>query len=97
MTSPAGGDRLRELRRGCGLSLKELGLRTGLSVSYLSEIERGSKTPAYEAVVGLAAALNADPDELCAGFRIVPPDVAELVTRTVDNIRETRALLAEGE
>ena len=96
MTDPAGGDLLRDQRRACGLSLKELGLRTGLSVSYLSEIERNNKKPAYEAVVSLAAALQADPDDFCAGWGIVPPDVAELVTRTGHTIRETRELLTEG-
>ncbi|MGB9839784.1 helix-turn-helix domain-containing protein [Thermovenabulum sp.] len=52
------GSLIRQLRKNRKLSLKELAEKTGLSVSYLSEIETGKKKPSLEVVQKLADALN---------------------------------------
>lgn len=39
------GTRLRELRKQNGWKLREAAQRAGISVSYLSEIERGIRSP----------------------------------------------------
>lgn len=47
---------LSGLRHGHGWSLRELSERSGLSVPYLSELERGLKAPSPDALESLAAA-----------------------------------------
>lgn len=59
--------RLRELRSGQNLTLKELGERAGLSVSYLSDIERGRTTPTLGTLETLAIALNMTVVDLLTG------------------------------
>lgn len=47
-----------------GLSFQELSTATGLSVSYLNEIEKGKKYPKGDKMIKLAAALDSSYDEL---------------------------------
>ncbi len=49
---------LRKYRRRRGYTLKDLARSTGLSVSYLSEVERGLKTPSLESLQRMCEALN---------------------------------------
>ncbi len=58
------GIKLKQFRQNAGYSLKDLSERTGLSVSYLSEIEKGKKYPKPEKIVQLAVSLNKPFDEL---------------------------------
>jgi transcriptional regulator with XRE-family HTH domain len=58
------GLKLRTLRREQGASLKEVAERSGLSVSYLSEIEKGKKYPKPDKIVDLADALGVTYDDL---------------------------------
>ena len=58
------GLKLRQLRQARELSFQRLAELTGLSVSYLNEIERGKKSPKPDKLAGLAAALGVDPAEL---------------------------------
>lgn len=46
--------RLRELRGERALTLKGLAMATGMSVSYLSDIERGRATPTLETIDSIA-------------------------------------------
>lgn len=52
------GLKLHSLREEKGLSLKDLSKITGLSPSYLNEIEKGKKYPKTEKIILLANALN---------------------------------------
>lgn len=58
------GLKLRRYRRERELPLSELAQRTGLSISYLSEIEKGKKYPKPEKILEIAAALGVSFDEL---------------------------------
>lgn len=58
------GIKIKQFRQAAGFSLKELSAKTKLSVSYLSEIEKGKKYPKPEKIVLLAHALNRTFDEL---------------------------------
>lgn len=58
------GVKLRALRSERGLSLKTLAQKTGLSPSYLNEIEKGKKYPKNEKIVLLAEALKEDYETL---------------------------------
>lgn len=55
-TTPIIGTRMRELRKARGLTLKQLGEQTGLSIGYLSQLERQEADPSIRAlnIVGKA-------------------------------------------
>ncbi len=58
------GIKVKSLRADQGLSLVELSKRTGIAVSYLSEIESGKKYPKPEKLICLAEALGVEYDAL---------------------------------
>jgi transcriptional regulator with XRE-family HTH domain/Zn-dependent peptidase ImmA (M78 family) len=58
------GLKIRQLRIRNKLSLKELADDSGLSISYLNEIEKGKKYPKIEKLASLAAALEVDLGEM---------------------------------
>lgn len=58
------GLKLKQLRNDLGISTYELANRTGLSPSYLNEIEKGKKYPKTEKVFAIAKALDTDYDTL---------------------------------
>lgn len=58
------GLKIRQLRNDLQLSTYELANRTGLSPSYLNEIEKGKKYPKTEKIFAIARALNTDYDTL---------------------------------
>jgi XRE family transcriptional regulator, fatty acid utilization regulator len=58
------GLKLKQLRMERGLSLVELSALTGISVSYLNEIEKGKKSPKADKVSALATALDVSYDWL---------------------------------
>lgn len=80
-------DRLRELRTARSLTLKGLAERTGLSVSYLSDIERGRTTPSLATLESLASALEMTVIDFLTGVDFagestnasLPPGLAELL------------------
>lgn len=52
------GDKVRALCRERGMTLKEMAASTGLSYTYLSEIERGNAVPSLSALRKLADAFG---------------------------------------
>lgn len=61
------GEQIRAFREERGYTLQELAKRANLSLSYLSEIERGSKRPSLKTIDKLAAALNVAKTQLIEG------------------------------
>lgn len=61
------GDQIRALREERGYTLQDLARRAKLSLSYLSEIERGSKRPSLKTIDKLAVALNVSKTQLIEG------------------------------
>jgi transcriptional regulator with XRE-family HTH domain len=80
-------DRVRELRTGQNLTLRNLAETTGLSVSYLSDVERGRTNPSLKTVDLLADALGVSVNGLLTGVEFVekpseedlPPGLRDLV------------------
>jgi transcriptional regulator with XRE-family HTH domain len=80
-------DRLKEVRVLRDLTLKALAARTGLSVSYLSDMERGRTNPSLATLETLAAALDMTVLNLLTGVDFageqtdagLPPGLAALV------------------
>jgi len=58
------GGRIRSLRRGRGRTQEQLAERVGLSVNYVSRIERGLENPTLETLLGLAEALKVELGDL---------------------------------
>jgi transcriptional regulator with XRE-family HTH domain len=58
------GLKLKQLRLDKSLSLSDLSQRTGLSISYINEIEKGKKYPKSDKIIALARALEVDYDSL---------------------------------
>jgi len=58
------GPRLRALRKRRGVTLEQLGERTGISVSTLSRLESGQRRPTLELLLPLALAHRVPLDEL---------------------------------
>lgn len=52
------GGRIRQLRVARGLTLKELGHRSGLSHAFLSQVERGLARPSVSTLTDIAGALG---------------------------------------
>jgi transcriptional regulator with XRE-family HTH domain len=62
------GTALRRTRTQRRMTQKELGAMTGMSHTFIGEMERGLKAPNLNAIIALARALNAGVDELLSGF-----------------------------
>ena len=58
------GQVLREIRSQRGLSQEELGYESGFHRTYISQLERGIKSPSLNTISALASALNAAPSEM---------------------------------
>lgn len=58
------GLKLKQLRQEKKLSLSELAKESGISISYLNEIEKGKKYPKADKIVSLSLALNISYDNL---------------------------------
>jgi len=52
------------LRKAMGLSQEEIGFRSGYHRTYISQIERGVKSPSLRTIFSLAKALDIKPYEL---------------------------------
>ncbi len=71
MTKPTGdrdlGERLRSLRREKGLKLAVVANRSGVSLAYVSEVERGRKLPSLDVLSRLAGALEMSVSDVLQG------------------------------
>jgi transcriptional regulator with XRE-family HTH domain len=99
------GDRVRALRTAMGLSQRALGERVGVSFTYISKVENGKLDfgdyPSEDLIRRLAAALNADEEELLLLAEKIPepirrrfferPDAFRLIAR-LDDKRLDRVL-----
>lgn len=79
---PAFGGRIRELRRKAGLTLQTLADQAGISVGFLSQVERDKATPSLGTLANLASALGVDIDVFVAA-----PKLADSVTRAAERVR----------
>lgn len=63
---------LRTRRKECGLTMKELGERIGVTESAISQYENGKRQASYEIQLKLAETLNCSIDYLLRGNEKVP-------------------------
>ncbi len=68
------GERIKSLRQERGLTLRQLAAKTGLSLGYLSKVERGLSKPSYSTIQSICYAL-----EMTANPFMLPQQPAEEV------------------
>ncbi len=61
------GAAIYQFRTECNWTQEELAAKAGCTPGYISELERGVKTPSTEAVFGLAETLNVTVSDLLRG------------------------------
>ncbi|WP_216327773.1 helix-turn-helix domain-containing protein [Deinococcus aestuarii] len=90
-------ERLRELRSERGLRLKDIAENAGISVPYLSDLERGRTNPSLETLQTLAGAYGITVHDLLEGVEFyggateaaLPRGLAELVADPVLGVQIT--------
>ena len=65
---PTLGARIRARRQALGLTLAVVAPRAGVSVSYLSDVERGRRLPSLDALDRIARALSCVATDLLEGL-----------------------------
>ncbi|SHF34328.1 transcriptional regulator, XRE family with cupin sensor [Litoreibacter ascidiaceicola] len=70
------GLRMRAQRHRLSMTLQQLSVTSGVSVGYLSQVERGNATPTLGTLTQIAQALEVD-----AGYFVRPPRAVDSLTR----------------
>ncbi|MGX7703932.1 cupin domain-containing protein [Methylobacterium sp. Gmos1] len=96
------GQRLRRLRQARGLSLKAVAGTTGLSIGYLSQVERGLSSPSLRVLTQVADLLGVGLNALFEGPEGAEPDgivtrAGERAALTLWRAGITKQLLTQGD
>ena len=90
------GDRVRELRKTCGFTQRELASRLGVSVSYVNKVENESlhfgDYPSEKFIHKLADELDADEDELLLLADKVPDNIRQRIRERPEAFRTLAGL-----
>jgi len=62
------GEIVRRVRKGYAWTQEDLAERSGLTTTYIGQVERGDKVPSLTVVLKLALALNVHPSEMFETF-----------------------------
>lgn len=62
------GEIVRRVRKGYRWTQEDLAERSGLTTTYIGQVERGDKVPSLTVVLKLALALNVHPSEIFETF-----------------------------
>ena len=81
------GERLRQLRRGAGMSQLDLGVATGVSTPFISGLERGVRQPSLQSLMKLAGGLGVTLEDLVRGLDGGAAANDDEVTRVVQVMR----------
>lgn len=79
--------RLREVRRGAGLTLKDVGAATGLSVSQVSKLETGRARLTVDLALRLAGALGVPANAFFLEAQAPAPGDPPVATRAGEGLR----------
>lgn len=66
------GDRIRQIRQNRSQTLKDVSAASGLSISYISDIEHGRSMPTLIALGAIAGAFGMDAPTLLQGVALLP-------------------------
>lgn len=79
------GQKLRQLRKARGRSLKQLSDEAGISIGFVSQIERGLSSPSVRTLVRLADVLGVSMGELFSGLDHKLDGETRIVARTFEH------------
>lgn len=104
------GIRIKALRNERGYTLKDMHVKTGISISFLSDIENGRSKPSLERLNDIAKALDTTTSFLMGEENIeirserkteLTPkdekDVEKLLNKTMDYIESQEGIMLNGE
>ncbi|MDR1630216.1 MAG: helix-turn-helix domain-containing protein [Oscillospiraceae bacterium] len=75
MNNRAVGERIKEIRKAHNLTQKQLAEMIGISITHISVIERGVKTPKLETLIDIANAMHVNSDSLLQDVLIISQQV----------------------
>jgi transcriptional regulator with XRE-family HTH domain len=81
------GKNIKHFRLQRGLSQADLAEKAGVSITFVSNIERGNNYPLAGTICNLTKALNVEVWELFKG-EITPDESKDLVQRLADDVRK---------
>ncbi|MBQ3169297.1 MAG: helix-turn-helix transcriptional regulator [Clostridia bacterium] len=92
------GKRIRDHRRALGLTQEQLAEKTGVSISFIGHIERGSRKASLDTLVAICNAMNMSPavllqDSLICDLPVVPEETSR---RQRDLINEISRVILEN-
>lgn len=90
------GRRIKELRKGRGLSQEALAEKMGISSKYLSSIERGMENPTLDTLIALTSALGVEFHEVFEFSHLgrSPQELKDLIRGLVEQGGEEKLILA---
>lgn len=86
------GKQIRDLRKSRGMTLADLERCTGMSVSYLSQVERSLSSPSVVALYGISRALGVNISFFFADGEVGPDDECDFIVRA----NSRRKVMFEG-
>lgn len=90
------GEQIRKTRKARGLTQERLAERAGLSFSYLSDVERGTRNISLDSLGKIMQALSIQPVELFADAEVlentVDTDGSEILLESIQGLLTGRGL-----
>jgi transcriptional regulator with XRE-family HTH domain len=90
------GERLQQLRKAKGYTLRDLAARVGVDHTYISKAENSKLAfadyPGEALILKMAKALDADADELLLLAQKIPPQIKKRVLQRPDAFRQLAGL-----
>jgi len=86
------GRQIRDLRKARGMTLADVERYTGMSVSYLSQVERSLSSPSVVALYGISRALGVNISFFFADGEVGPDDECDFIVRA----KGRRKVMFEG-
>mgnify|MGYP001032104690 CR=1 FL=1 len=93
------GRRIKKVREGQHLTLKNVEAKAGISATHISEIERGKTSPTIGALIRIADALSKDPAYFIEAEELSDTSFVALEDRkseNLDRVKGTRELLTNS-
>jgi len=84
------GNRLKTLRKGKGLTQKQLGLQLGVNKATICSYENGTRRPPYENLILLAEIYNVTTDYLLG---VKPKDSLDISGLTNDQVAAVESII----
>jgi len=82
------GQRIREKRKERGLTLKQLAEATGLTVTYLSDVERGATQPSLKTLGRVATGLIISTTDLLSGVELLGDESDEALPEGLRELKD---------